>query len=89
MKPLIGLIPLVDVGRDSLWMLPGYMEGVAAAGGLPVMLPLTDDEADLDRLCGLCGGFLLTGGQDVSPRPLRPGSHPRMRRRNQMGWRFD
>ena len=28
MKPLIGLIPLVDAGRDSLWMLPGYMEGV-------------------------------------------------------------
>ncbi|MBQ3304433.1 MAG: gamma-glutamyl-gamma-aminobutyrate hydrolase family protein [Clostridia bacterium] len=67
MKPLIGLIPLVDAGRDSLWMLPGYMEGVASAGGLPVMLPLTDDEADLNRLCGLCDGFLLTGGQDVSP----------------------
>ena len=67
MKPLIGLIPLVDAGRESLWMLPGYMEGVAAAGGLPVVLPLTDDDADLDRLCGLCDGFLLTGGQDVSP----------------------
>ena len=25
-KPLIALIPLVDAGRDSLWMLPGYME---------------------------------------------------------------
>jgi putative glutamine amidotransferase len=64
-KPLIGLIPLVDAGRDSLWMLPGYMDGVAEAGGLPVMLPL--NEADLDRLCELCDGFLLTGGQDVSP----------------------
>ena len=67
MKPLIGLIPLVDEGRDSLWMLPGYMEGVAAAGGLPVMLPLEAGEAELDQLCGLCDGFLLTGGHDVSP----------------------
>lgn len=67
MKRVIGLIPLVDDARESLWMLPGYMEGVEAAGGLPVMLPLTDDDAALDRLCGLCDGFLLTGGHDVSP----------------------
>ena len=67
MKPVIGLVPLVDEGRDSLWMLPGYMEGVAQAGGLPLMLPLTADEAALDQLCGLCDGFLLTGGHDVSP----------------------
>ena len=32
MKRVIGLIPLVDEERDSLWMLPGYMDGVAAAG---------------------------------------------------------
>ena len=43
MKRVIGLIPLVDDERDSLWMLPGYMEGVAEAGGLPLMLPLTED----------------------------------------------
>ena len=67
MKRVIGLIPLVDERRDSLWMLPGYMDGVAAAGGLPVMLPLDGDDGDLDRLCGLCDGFLLTGGHDVSP----------------------
>ena len=67
MKRVIGLIPLVDETRDSLWMLPGYMDGITAAGGLPLMLPLTDDEAALDQLCGLCDGFLLTGGHDVSP----------------------
>lgn len=67
MKPVIGLIPLVDEARESLWMLPGYMDGVEEAGGLPVMLPLTADPADLERLCGFCDGFLLTGGHDVSP----------------------
>lgn len=67
MKRVIGLIPLVDEARDSLWMLPGYMDGVAAAGGLPLMLPLTDDEAALMQLCDLCDGLLLTGGHDVSP----------------------
>ena len=67
MKPVIGLIPLVDDERESLWMLPGYMDGVNDAGGLSVMLPLTGDEADLMRLCCLCDGFLLTGGHDVGP----------------------
>ena len=66
-KPVIGIVPLVDHGRDSLWMLPGYMEGVARAGGLPVMLPLTDGGEDVSQLLELCDGLLLTGGQDVSP----------------------
>ena len=52
MKPLIGLTPIVDAGRDSLWMLPGYMQGLEAVGGIGMMLPLTDDAAMLkDRLC--------------------------------------
>ena len=67
MKPVIGLVPLVDEGRKSLWMLPGYMEGIAGAGGLSFMLPLSGDEADLSRLFSLCDGLLLTGGHDVSP----------------------
>ena len=47
MKPLIGLTPIVDAGRDSLWMLPGYMQGLEAVGGIGMMLPLTDDAAML------------------------------------------
>lgn len=65
--PLIGIVPLVDTQRDSYWMLPGYMEGVADAGGLPVMLPLTSDPAAIGQLVDTCDGFLLTGGHDVSP----------------------
>ena len=67
MKRVIGLIPLVDEARDSLWMLPGYMDGIAAAGGIPLMLPLSSDGETLERLSSLCDGFLLTGGHDVSP----------------------
>jgi putative glutamine amidotransferase len=49
-KPMIALIPLVDAGRDSLWMLPGYMNGIAAAGGIGVMLPLTHEDTDLEEI---------------------------------------
>ena len=65
--PVIGVVPLVDDERESLWMLPGYMDGITRAGGIPVMLPLTAEEQTLRQLARMCGGFLLTGGHDVSP----------------------
>ena len=64
-KPIIGLVPLVDEGRDSLWMLPGYMEGVRQGGGIPLMLPLNGNKHDLRQLFDLCNGLIFTGGHDV------------------------
>ena len=66
-KPIIGVLPLFDSEKDSFWMLPGYMEGIEGAGGVPVMLPLTASEEELNTLLSVCGGFLFTGGQDVNP----------------------
>ena len=66
-RPIIGVSPLYDAQRESLWMLPGYMNGIEAAGGAPIMLPLTDSEEVIKRAAELCDGLLLTGGQDVSP----------------------
>ncbi len=66
-KPVIGITPLVDYGRESLWMLPGYMDGVAEAGGLSVMLPLTEDPEDIARILARLDGLIIAGGQDVSP----------------------
>ncbi len=66
-KPVIGVTPLFDRARDSYWMLPGYFQVLEQAGAVPVMLPLTNDEAALSRLVGTLDGFLIAGGQDVSP----------------------
>ena len=27
-KPMIGVIPLFDDEKDSVWMLPGYLDGI-------------------------------------------------------------
>ena len=67
MRPVIGVIPLFDEEKDSIWMVPGYMDGIRSAGGLPLILPLKADEEMVAQVCGLCGGFLLTGGHDVDP----------------------
>ena len=66
-KPVIGVMPLWDEKRDSIWMLPGYMDGIRQADGIPVIFPFTEDEEELRQLMGLCDGFLFTGGDDVSP----------------------
>lgn len=65
-KPVIGVVPLYDIERESYWMLPAYFEGLEAAGGLPIMLPLNGSE-DAKQLLALCDGLLITGGHDVDP----------------------
>lgn len=67
MKPVIGVTPLFDTKKDSIWMLPGYMEMLTACGALPVILPLDSGEESVEQMLRLCDGFLFTGGQDVDP----------------------
>jgi len=66
MKPIIGVMPLWDDEKDSIWMLPGYLDGITEAGGLPVILPFTDKTDEIKQLADICDGFLFTGGHDVS-----------------------
>ena len=70
-SPIIGVTPLWDAERKSVWMLPDYLDGIRAAGGIPVVLPLEMSEADADRIVETCDGFLFTGGQDVGSCPER------------------
>lgn len=64
---IIGVTPLYDVEKDSLWMLPGYLDGITQAGAVPIVLPLTHDVAQLRALFNCVDGVLFTGGQDVNP----------------------
>ena len=38
-KPLIGVMPLWDEKKDSIWMLPGYLDGLLEAGAIPFIFP--------------------------------------------------
>lgn len=66
-KPVIGVLPLWDVDRTSLWMLTNYLDALRAAGGTPIVLTFDLEEQEVARLVGLCDGLLFTGGQDVHP----------------------
>lgn len=69
--PIIGLTPLWDDKLQSVWMLSEYMDAIRAAGGIPVVLPLKADKAEIRRMLSTFNGFLFTGGQDVNACPER------------------
>lgn len=66
-KPLVGVMSLVDKDKDSIWMVPGYMNGILESGGIPVIFPLTTDKEILKYLCEKVDGILFTGGDDINP----------------------
>lgn len=67
-KPMIGVLPLYDSGKNSYWMLPAYMKAIENEGGIPVMLPLTTDKDNIRALADSLDGFLFTGGHDINPK---------------------
>ena len=65
--PIIGVTPLIDRARSSMWMLPAYPNGLAVGLMIPMILPLTSDEFEIESVMDVCDGILITGGQDVTP----------------------
>lgn len=67
MRPRIGVLPLQNCEKNTLWINPLYFGGIETAGGLPVLLPLSDDQALWEGYIEGFDGFVFTGGQDVGP----------------------
>ncbi|MCD8014958.1 MAG: gamma-glutamyl-gamma-aminobutyrate hydrolase family protein [Lachnospiraceae bacterium] len=66
-KPKIAVVPLWDDEKESIWMVPGYMDGIRDAGGIPIILSLSSSTEDVLEIFEMCDGLLMTGGHDVSP----------------------
>lgn len=79
MRPLIGLTTYYQPAAWGVWqgeaaLLPGtYVEAVAAAGGVPVLLPPRGTDA---RVLEHLDGLVTTGGTDVDPNRYGQEPHP-------------
>lgn len=75
-RPLIGVTPrwvepveyLGETLAPSEAIAENFVDAIIAAGGMPVVLPLTADEDLIRRYVDLCDGFSIPGGQDPDPR---------------------
>jgi len=91
-KPIIGVTPSVDEEKNRCLVQPGYLESIHRAGGLGLMLPLTDRDEDIARFIEVCDGFLFVGGPDIEPwrygQELLPECGPQDKERDAMEWKL-
>ncbi len=79
MRPIIGLN--CDVAlygerlRIELWQ--GYAQAVERAGGMPILLPPTNDDDLIQAQIGLISGLVLIGGADYDPSLYGAELHPK------------
>ena len=66
--PVIGVTPWYNYDNRMLYIKDGYCEGIIEAGGMPVVLPLSENEELLDKMINTCDGFLISGGPDIDAR---------------------
>ena len=82
---MVGLTPDVGetVARPARPALPqyelkqAYADAVLGAGGLPVVLPYSDDESAAAEAVSLCDAVVVTGGAfDIPPEAYGARAHP-------------
>lgn len=82
-RPLIGLTTYRKISQDSGSLLYGlmrsYVEAVAAAGGIPLLIPLGLDNDDLSSILQRLDGLVLPGGGDIDPEAYRGVPHEKLR----------
>ena len=65
--PLIGIVPSYVSDEDIVRLKQNYCQAIEEWGGMPLVLPITEDKRIYEYLLPQIDGFLFTGGQDISP----------------------
>jgi len=66
-RPAIGITAKWDEEKGRYLLPRGYAEAVYRAGGMPLILPFLQAEAEVRELLSRLDGLLLAGGGDVDP----------------------
>ena len=82
-KPLIGLNmdyrPSRKDGPAMSYLCAGYHDQIVKAGGIPVIIPIMENDEDLDRILDMLDGVVMVGGSDLDPRRDGFMLHPAIR----------
>ena len=71
MKPVIGMnsgVPISDEGGHRYVLGGNYTNAILKAGGIPVILPATQEPEVMEEYFRFINGLLLVGGPDIDPK---------------------
>jgi putative glutamine amidotransferase len=78
-RPVILISPDVDNSatrpRDRITLTFEYQKEIARVGGFPL---IASPFADLETLCGIADGWLITGGRDLPASRFNEADHPKI-----------
>ena len=63
--PVIGISAYSEDGRCQVNMT--YVNSVRMAGGVPLVIPVTSDDAQISAILETIDGLVMTGGEDFDP----------------------
>ena len=82
-KPLIGLNADYRAAKKDApafsYVCAGYFDAIVKTGGVPIVIPPLEDQADLERILDLLDGLVMVGGADLDPRRDGFMLHPSVR----------
>jgi len=64
LKPVIGITCSYSWDREVYLIRENYVEAVVRSGGIPIILPATEN-ADINKIISMIDGLLLSGGGDL------------------------
>ncbi|MDZ4818727.1 MAG: gamma-glutamyl-gamma-aminobutyrate hydrolase family protein [Planctomycetota bacterium] len=92
-KPLIGLNADYRAAKKDQpafsYITSGYYDAIQQAGGIPVILAPTEDEADVERVVEMLDGIVMVGGADLDPQRDGFMLHPTVRVMDERRENFD
>lgn len=64
-KPIIGVSSTAESGMAAAPLT--YINSIKRAGGVPIVIPMTADEDQLNAILNVVDGIVMTGGEDLDP----------------------
>lgn len=75
-KPLIGISLGYNPKKNSVNTV--YVQSVLKNGGVPYLIPVTDDVETLRQIVSELDGLIMTGGEDIAPLYYGEQNHPEL-----------
>lgn len=68
MKPIIGIFPSYDKDKHNIFLDQEYIDAVIQSGGIPFVIPLSENEKNVFEALEQIDGLILSGGTDINPK---------------------